>query len=97
MTKQNLMGNPRHTSTLSRRAWLEMTAAAGLGLAAPALVKAAAGPEPRAKAKKNLKLGIMSNVYADLPIGEAARQIKADGFSCVVTDFAFADVHFNPL
>jgi sugar phosphate isomerase/epimerase len=45
----------------------------------------------------NLRLGIMSNVYADLPLEEAARQIKADGFSSVVTDFAFADVHFNPL
>ncbi len=82
---------------LSRRAWLEVAAAAGLGLAAPSLVRAAAGPELRAKARKNLKLGIMSNVYADLAVEEAARQIKADGFACVVTDFAFADVRFNPL
>ena len=32
-----------------------------------------------------------------MPVEEAARQIKADGFCNVVCDFAFADVHFNPL
>jgi sugar phosphate isomerase/epimerase len=85
------------SSPHSRRAWLEITAAAGLSLAAPSLVRAAPGPELRGKARKNLRLGIMSSVYADLPVDDAARQIQADGFSCVVTDFAFADVRFNPL
>lgn len=44
-----------------------------------------------------MKLGIVSSVYGELPVEEAARQIKADGFSCVLCDFAFADVHFDPL
>ena len=79
------------------RGLLELAAAAGLGLAAPSLARAAADSALQAKARKNLKLGIMSNVYAELPVAEAARQIKADGFACVVTDFAFADVHFNAL
>ncbi len=82
---------------LCRRAWLEGVAAAGLGLAASSIVRAAAGPDLQARAKKNLKLAIMSTVYADLSLAEAARQIKCDGFSGVVTDFTFADIHFNPL
>jgi sugar phosphate isomerase/epimerase len=97
MTERDAIRDGNPSSPLSRRTWLEVTAAAGLGLAAPAFVRAAAGPELRARARKNLKLGIMSNVYGELSVDEAARQIKADGFACVVTDFAFADVHFNPL
>jgi sugar phosphate isomerase/epimerase len=61
------------------------------------MLRAAAQPELRARAKKNLKLGIMSSVYADLPVEEAARQIRADGFRGVVTDYSFADVRFDPL
>jgi sugar phosphate isomerase/epimerase len=60
-------------------------------------VKAEGNSDLRARVRKNLKLGIMSSVYADLPVDEAARQIKADGFNCVVSDFSFADVHYNPL
>ena len=97
MSERDSIRERNASISLSRRAWLEVAAAAGLGLAAPSIVRAAAEPELRARARKNLKLGIMSNVYAELPVEEAARQIKADGFSLVVTDFAFADVHFNPL
>jgi sugar phosphate isomerase/epimerase len=32
-----------------------------------------------------------------MPLDEAARQIKADGFTGVVTNFTFADVRFDPL
>jgi sugar phosphate isomerase/epimerase len=51
----------------------------------------------KAKAKKNLKLAIMSNVYSRLPLEEAARRIRQDGFSGVVTDHMFADVRFDPM
>lgn len=78
---------------LSRRAWLQ--AAAGLVLNAPAL--AAPGDDLRAKAKKNLKLGIPTTVYGALPLEEAAARIKADGFTGVLTNFAFADIRFDPL
>lgn len=88
--------NQDTSAKLSRRDWLRLVAA-GASLAAPALAGAAAETELRAKARKNLKLGIMTGVYAELPVAEAARRIKADGFSCVVTDFTFADVRFNPL
>jgi sugar phosphate isomerase/epimerase len=44
-----------------------------------------------------MKLGIMSSVYAELPMDDAAKRIAADGFRAVVTDFRFADVGFNPL
>ncbi len=39
----------------------------------------------------------MSNVYAQFPLEQAVAKIKAEGFGCVVTDFGFADVHFDPL
>jgi sugar phosphate isomerase/epimerase len=82
---------------LSRRGLIQVALGAGLGLAGPSIVRAEDKSDLRARARKNLKLGIMSSVYSDLPIDEAARRIKADGFSGVVTDFTFADVHFNPL
>jgi hypothetical protein len=62
---------------LSRRAWLEVAAGAGLGLLGPKIANALDTTELRSKPRKNLRLGIMSTVYADLPLDEAARQIKA--------------------
>ncbi len=82
---------------LTRRGLMQAALGAGLGLAGAAIARAQDNSELRARARKNLKLGIMSSVSGDLPVEEAARQIKADGFSNVVCDFAFADVHFNPL
>ena len=82
---------------LSRRGLIQAALGAGLGLAGAAIARAQVSSDLRARARKNLKLGIMSSVYGDLPVDEAARQIKADGFSNVVSDFTFADVHFNPL
>ena len=79
-------------NTLNRRDWLRVTGAAALGFP---LVSHAA-PDLRARARKNLKLGVFTGVYASLPLEEAARRIAADGFQGVVLDFAFADVKFDP-
>jgi hypothetical protein len=64
-------------------------------LAAPAL--GAAGEDLKAKAKKNLKLGVHTAPYGALPVEEAARRIKAEGFSGVLTEYSFADARFDPL
>lgn len=77
---------------LNRRDWLRVTGAAALGFP---LVSSAA-PDLRARARKNLKLGVFTGVYSSLPLEEAARRIAADGFHGVVLDFAFADVKFDP-
>ena len=77
---------------LNRRDWLRVTGAAVLGFP---LVSSAA-PDLRARARKNLKLGVFTGVYASLPLEEAARRIAADGIHGVVLDFAFADVKFDP-
>ena len=83
-------------SALLRRSWLKT---AGLGLAClPLLSNYAGSADQDAKktgAKQNLKLGIMSNVYGSLPLKEAVKRIKEDGFSTVVTDYTFADVRFD--
>ena len=78
--------------TLNRRDWLRVTGAAALGL--PLVGHAA--PDLRARARKNLKLGVFTGVYASLPLEEAARRIAADGFQGVVLEYAFADVQFDP-
>ena len=79
-------------TAFNRRDWLKLSAAAALGL--PLLTEAA--PNLRAEAKKNLKLGVFTNVYASLPLEEAARRIADDGFQGVVLEFGFADVRFDP-
>ncbi len=86
----------RGSGVLSRRDCLKAAAAAALG--APALAAAAQDPHDlKAKARKNVKLGIYSGLYSGLPVEEAARRIKADGFAGVLTDYAFADARFDPL
>jgi sugar phosphate isomerase/epimerase len=77
---------------LNRRRWLKLTGVAAIGL--PFISNAA--PDLRAKAKKNVKLGIFTGVYASLPLEEAARRIAADGFQSVVMESGFADVRFDP-
>jgi sugar phosphate isomerase/epimerase len=77
----------------NRRDWLRATGTATLAL--PFVGSAA--PDQRARARRNLKLGIFSGVYASLPLEEAARRMAADGFHGVVLQFAFADVQFDPL
>jgi len=83
---------PNALPALNRRAWLKIAGAAAVGL--PLIARAA--PDLRARAKKNLKLGVFTSVYGSLPLEEAARRIATDGFQCVVLDFAFADVKFDP-
>src|ERR1035437_5460635 len=82
---------PLTMNTLNRRQWLKLT-----GVAAGLPFVSHAAPDLRARAKKNLKLGVFTGVYASLPLEEAARRIAADGFHGVVLDFAFADVKFDP-
>ena len=77
---------------LNRRDWLRITGAAALSFP----LVASAGPDLRARARKNLKLGVFTGVYAGLPLEEAARRIAADGFRGVVLEYAFADVRFDP-
>jgi sugar phosphate isomerase/epimerase len=81
------------TGLLSRRDCLKLTGA--VALATP--LAAWAADDLKAKAKKNLKLAIFTGVYAGLPLEEAARRIKADGFGAVVLEGNFADVRFDPL
>jgi sugar phosphate isomerase/epimerase len=81
------------TGLLSRRDCLRLTGA--LALAAP--LTGWAADNLRAKAKKNIKLAIFTGVYAGLPLEEAAKKIKADGFSGVVLEGTFADVRFDYL
>lgn len=79
---------------LPRRDWLK---AAGLALlSAPALSAAADADGWQAKAKKNIKLAIMADVYAGMKLEEAAKRIREDGFVGVVTNYTFADARFDP-
>lgn len=79
-------------SSFSRRDWLKLAGAAAVtAAAAPAQAHHLA-----TKAKKNFKLGIFTNVYRQLPLEDAVRRIKEQGFQCLATDFNFADVRFDP-
>jgi sugar phosphate isomerase/epimerase len=79
-------------NSLSRRDWLKTVGAAVVG--APLLE--AAEQDLRAKARQNLKLTVFSGVYAQLPLAEAARRIRADGFSGVILEYGFADGRIDP-
>lgn len=67
-----------------------------MALGAPAVFGASAN-DLKERAKRNLKLATFTGVYAGLPLEEAARRIKADGFAGVVLEYKFADVSFDPL
>jgi sugar phosphate isomerase/epimerase len=77
---------------LTRRDCLKLTAA--VAMAGPALGLAA--DDLKVKARKNLKLAIFTGPYAGLPVEEAAKRIKADGFAGVALEHTFADVKFDP-
>jgi sugar phosphate isomerase/epimerase len=81
------------TGLLSRRDCLKLAGAATLAVP----LAGWAADDLKARAKKNLKLAIFTGVYAGLPLEEAARRIRADGFSAVVLEGIFADVRFVPL
>jgi sugar phosphate isomerase/epimerase len=85
---------------MDRRQWLRTAAVtvAASQLAWP-LVPIVRGdePSPKTSARKNIKLGVHTGPYMKMPLAEAAARIKDEGFSCVLTEYAFADVGFNPL
>ncbi len=90
--------------TMGRRHLLKcLGAAGGVGLgwnlvraAEPVTAKESMPASRRAQAADRIKLGIFTGTYASLPLDEAARRIKDDGFRCVVLQFDFLDVHFDP-
>jgi len=82
----------KQTELLSRRDCLKLAGA--VTFSAP--LAGWAAEDLRSKAKKNLKVAIFSGVYAGLPLEEAAKKIKADGFGGVVLEHTFADIRFNP-
>ena len=78
-----------------RRDCLKNMGAAVLGAAAfGTTVREAAADDLRTKAQ--IKLGIVADIYSQLPLEEAVRRIRADGFSSVLTNFTFADIRFDP-
>jgi sugar phosphate isomerase/epimerase len=77
---------------LSRRDWLKLAGAATVAAPWPGWAE----EDLQAKAKKNLKLAVFSGVYSALPLEEAAKRIKADGFAGVVLEYAFADARLDP-
>lgn len=82
--------------TWTRRECLQALGTALVGATACAASGLAAPPDLRAKAKTNIRLGIDGNVYSKLPLEEAVRRIRDDGFRSVLTNFNFADVRFDP-
>ena len=81
----------------SRRDCLKAMSAAVLGASAiDTGVLAAPTEDLRAKARAQIHVGIDARVYSKLPLEEAVRRIRADGFDNVLTDFTFADVRFDP-
>jgi len=88
---------------VSRRDVLRTAGVAGAALAAPAALTAQTRPGASGRsasgeaARKNLKLGIFTSVYSELPLEQAVRRIRDDGFRGVVLEYAFADMRFDPL
>ena len=77
---------------MTRRDLLLGAGAATLAPNLPALA-----PDWQAKARRNLRLGVFTHIYSRLPVAEAARRIRADGFHSAVLEHQFADVRFDPL
>jgi len=93
MFNENSIPRGPFRTELRRREWLKV---AGGMMLAPSLLGAAA-EDWKAKAKQNLRLAVTSNTFAGLALEQAAAKIKELGFGGVLTDFAFADVRFDPL
>src|SRR5512140_520007 len=72
-----------------------LLATAGMLLGAEALAAPAEGL--KARARKNILLGVHTGPYTGLKLDEAAARMKDQGFRGVLTEFAFADVRFDPL
>jgi len=81
----------------SRRDCLKNVGAAVLGAAALGTnVRGTPAADLPSEATGQIKLGIVADLYSQLPLEEAVRRIRADGFSNVLTNFVFADVRFDP-
>jgi sugar phosphate isomerase/epimerase len=81
----------RNGACLPRRTCLKAVAAACLGAGA-ALSAGETNPN-----RNNIGLGIDASIYAQFPLEEAVRRIKADGFQSVLCRYEFADVRFDPM
>jgi sugar phosphate isomerase/epimerase len=90
---------------LNRRELLKVLGAGVASAAAAAMGATAVGAQEKndrkragRKGKKgNLKLGIFASVYEGLPLDEAVRKIKEDGFAGAVLNYGFKDVQFDPM
>ena len=69
----------------------------GAGAASFAPLLPALATDWKAKARRNLRLGVFTHIYSRLPVADAARRIRADGFHSAVLEHQFADVRFDPL
>lgn len=87
-----------HHNVSTKAQWTRREAITAIGttLLSPTLF-AAKYAATNSKAKENLKLAVMTTVYKQFTVEAAAKKIKEDGFSGVVTDFTFADVKFDGL
>ena len=85
-------------ANLNRRELLKVI---GTGAAVAAIGTSICAAEPAQVKKKRkpagkLTLGIFTSVYSHLPLEEAVKRIKADGFGGVVLEGIFKDVRFDP-
>ncbi len=87
------------SARMGRRNWLRAAAATLAASQLPAFARPvrAADEALRSKAKENIRLGVDAGPYAALPVAEAARRIRDQGFVSVLTHYTFADAQFNPL
>jgi sugar phosphate isomerase/epimerase len=77
----------------NRRKWLKTAGVTAVALTCGVTARA----DLRETAKKKIHLAVFTGPYSGLPVAEAARKIKADGFEGVVCEYSFADARFNPL
>jgi sugar phosphate isomerase/epimerase len=77
----------------NRREWLKTAGVATTALACGVTARA----DLRETARRKIHLAVFTGPYSGLPVAEAARRIKADGFTGVVCEYSFADARFNPL
>jgi len=88
------------SGTSSRRDMLKVFggAVAASAITVPVLASEAdTSATLRARAKKNLTLGTFTSFYASLSLDEAVRRLKEHEMHCVVCDYAFKDIRFDPL
>jgi len=101
MTIERNAGASRESAArVTRRSWLRTvaaTAAASQVLWPGQFTLGAEDPTLQEKARKNIILGVHTGPYMSLPLSEAAQRIHDAGLKCVLTEYTFADVRFDPL